>query len=214
MVEDSPHWIEFVEDLLRPMREIAYLGCARTLAVAREACAAMRPHVLLLDLRLPDGDGFDLCLVRNERPAARTLLCTLRSDDLALHRFDQLHLEGLLWKETTNRSTLHDAIRVVASGQRYLPPMVAEARRKLHLDPRAFYKLLSETEQNLARLLGQGLTDQEVAERVNLSVCTVHNHRKNIMRKLDLHRSADLMVWAQRTGFVQPEVDPRIALGL
>jgi DNA-binding NarL/FixJ family response regulator len=204
-VEDSPIWVELVEASIRPWPEVRYTGFAPTLRQAKESYRSQPPTLLLLDLQLPDGNALEWAEeLRRARARTKIILCTARVDEVALHCFDRLMLDGMLWKEFSLARALREAIATVLVGGRHFPPELMEARRRLRVDPNAWFKLLSDREQELLPLLGQGQTDAEVGRAMRLSPETIHSHRRNIMRKLGLHRSVELIHWAQKAGFVLP----------
>src|SRR3990172_3787728 len=122
-VEDCPGWIELVEKLAHCSRNIRYMGCAKTLAEARERLRLDPPDVLLLDLWLPDGDGLALAgELRRAKSATKIVLCTVRADDVALHEFDRLASDGMVWKEASLATSLRPAIDAVLAANPWFPP--------------------------------------------------------------------------------------------
>jgi DNA-binding NarL/FixJ family response regulator len=206
-VEDSPIWIELVQASAHCWPEVCYSGFVSTLEQARERCRSRPPALLLLDVMLPDGSALELVEeLRGTRVGTKIILCTSCTNEVILHHFDRLMLEGLVWKEYSLSPVLHAAFRAVLAGGRYFPPELREIRRRLRADPNAWFKLLSDREQELLPLLGAGQTDGEIGDVMKLSPNTVHSHRRSIMQKLGLHRTVELIQWAQRTGFVFPSM--------
>ena len=203
-VEDCPGWAELVERLSRWWMEIRHTGCAKTLAEARERLRVSPPDVLLLDLWLPDGDGLDLAEeLRRTKSAVKIIVCTVRGDDVALHQFNHLALDGMVWKGASLATSLRPAIDAVLAGRRWFPPELEAARRALRTDPVAYFKVLSDRELELLPRFGAGESDAEIAASGVLSVHTVHSHRRDVMHKLNLHRSVDLGRWAEAHGFAR-----------
>lgn len=205
-IEDDPLWGDAVrlglESLPMPVAYRRGASRAEALRLAGEA----PPEVVLLDLRLPDGDGFG---VAEELSAmigrVRIMVLSARQDDLALWRImREPRLAGLVWKSGDLRAQLPAALAAVQQGHRYLSPEVHAAMRRLRADPQAFFKILSDRELGLLPGLGRGLTDEEIAARAGLSALTVKSHRQHIMAKLGLHRTPDLIYWAIAHGFVEP----------
>lgn len=205
LVEDVAFWANYIAHVVGAMPEINYLGCASSLAAARSMYAERHPQVLLLDSRLPDGDGMTLAQeIRRTRQAVRIAAFTVRSDNVTLHRFDHLHLDGMIWKNQITEVSLKTAIIDLSRGCRYFAPELADKRRDARASPSSWRKILSDREQSLLPWFGLGLTDTEVAEETLANPATIRVHRQNIMRKLDLHRTIDLVRWAQAEGFVAP----------
>lgn len=205
LVEDVAFWADYAAHVVRAMPGIRYLGCAGCLAEARRMLAATRPQLLLLDSRLPDGDGMVLAeeIRRTGRPV-RIAAFTVRSDNFALHSFDRLQLDGLIWKNQLTEASLQAAVRDLCRGVRYLAPELADRRRAARANPDSWRKILSDREQSLLPRFGTGLSDAEIAEQTRANPATIRVHRQNIMRKLNLHRTIDLVRWALTEGFVPP----------
>jgi DNA-binding NarL/FixJ family response regulator len=205
-IEDDPLWGDAVRLIVESLpMEITYSrGASRAegLRLAHE-CG---PEVVLLDLRLPDGDGFGVAAeLATESGRPRIIVVSARHDDLALWRvMREPRLAGLVWKSGDLREHLPAALSAVQRGHKYLPPEVHAAMRRLRADPQAFFKILSDRELGLLPGLGRGLTDEELAAQAGVSALTVKSHRQHIMAKLGLHRTPDLIYWAIAHGFVDP----------
>jgi DNA-binding NarL/FixJ family response regulator len=188
--------------VLPAVRQVLTAGTgAEGLAQAR----TQRPDVVLLDLRLPDADGLELADELGALPHVRRIvLVTARADDAALHAAaSRPHITGLIWKNLQMPHLLPRALDVVAGGGRFHPPEVRAAWCELKRRPDAFYKYFSPRELEFAALLGRGLSDGEVAEKLGVGTFAARSQRQRIMQKLGLHRSVDLVHWAIRTGLVE-----------
>lgn len=202
-IEDDPLWSNVVARVLRSVPELARTAHARNgtdgLALAR----TLQPDIVLLDLRLPDADGFLLSAgLARFVPAPKILLVTARGDDATLFHATQPHIAGLVWKSTEIAGELPEAMRAALLGKKYYPPDVRDALRRLRADPNAFFKILSEREISLLPHFSLGETDEQIAAAVGLSAFTVKSHRQHIMAKIGLHRTPDLIRWALDHGFV------------
>ncbi len=202
-IEDDSPWCELIEAAARSWPECGRLATAATADEGRRLARALGPAIILLDLPLPDADGFALARELSRLPhRPRLLLLAARSHDAVLFQAGQPHVAGLLWKTPAATRELSLALAEVAAGRRFLPPEIGAALRRLRADSGAFIKFISERELELLPVLGRGGTDDEIAARVGLSPLTVKSHRQHILGKLGLHRSVDLVQWAIRTGFV------------
>jgi DNA-binding NarL/FixJ family response regulator len=184
---------------------------ARDAATGLEVCRRMQPDLVILDLALPDGDGLDLVdELLSAAPGCRIIALSGYTDQFTLHRALRSRLHGFVDKNEQTIDQLNEGIRTVMAGDRYLSPVAREARESLRNDPDAFDKILSDREQNLLRLFGRGLSNDEIAGAVGLSELTVRNHRCRIMAKLGVRTSAELIRYALEKGFARAEpVRPR-----
>jgi len=124
-----------------------------------------------------------------------------------LHRVRTAGVEGFFDKNEQTPETLLVALRTIMEGRDYFSASVESAMAKNRNDPGSFAKVLSEREQELLRLLGLGLTDQVIAGKFKLSELTVRNHRRNIMAKIGVHSTPEMIRYALEQGFTR--VKPR-----
>ncbi|WP_438480482.1 response regulator [Oleiharenicola lentus] len=202
-----------VRGLIERVAEDAFPGA--TVSAARdgktglELCQQHKPRLVLLDLELPDADGFELVSeIRKVSPGARILILSSHTEDYILHRVHQVAVEGFMDKNDPSPEMLTEALQAVASGGRYFSATVENAFARFREDPLAFSKLLSEREQELLRLLGQGLSDEKISEKVGLREITVRNHRRNIMARLGIHSTPELIRYALEHGFARARLGP------
>lgn len=174
-----------------------------------ELCRTVRPDIVLLDLDLPDGDGLDLMReIRRDSPGTKIVVLTSHSDDYAIHRCLQEGVAAFVDKCSQPIEVVSEAIAAVAAGGVYFSPMVMRAKNRLREDPHAFTKLLSPREQDILRLLGEGLPNDQVAGRVGVSPQTIHSYRRNIMVKLGIHSTPQLIRYAMEKGFTRLRPQP------
>lgn len=167
-------------------------------------CAGFQPDLILLDLALPDGDGLDFVpalLAACSR--ARIVALTSHIDEVSLHRAERADVHGFIDKNEQPLSVLKEAIQTVMGGQRYYSSAAQRLRVAMHHDPTGFNKVLSEHEQRLLALFGEGLSNDEVARRLGLAAGTVRNQRSQIMSKLGIHGTPELMRYAYEKGFTR-----------
>jgi len=212
--------IAIVEDE-RLFRDILRKACTADLGhkvvgeagTGREALAvvpAVMPDLLILDIHLPDMDGLDvLRLLRRKRALIRTLVLSAYFDEYTLCRIEQAGVQGFIDKSTNTAAELSLAISAIEGGSTYFPAPFTEARRAHNRDPLSFDKVLTVREQTILSLVGEPLSDAEIAAQLNLSPETVEKHRYNIMRKLGLHSRAESARFARRCGLTRPPVANR-----
>lgn len=199
VVDDFPLVRKGIVSALRADPAIKVLGEATTCAEAVRLAEALRPDVLLIDLRLPDGDGIGLVRLLAAGPGApAALVISAVEKPDAIREAAAAGARGYLSKRT-GPSELRDAIVTAYGGglvfDRVLdgaPLRRSQGRiRAASPDPR-----LTEREREVLALVARGATDREVAERLALSVRTVQNHLAAVRRKTGLRRRSKLASWA------------------
>jgi DNA-binding NarL/FixJ family response regulator len=166
---------------------------------------AALPDLLVLDIHLPDMDGLDvLRFLRRKRALLKALLISSYFDDYTLCRIEQATVQGFIDKSTNTVVELGLAISAIEGGATYFPSLFTEARRAHSRNPFAFDKLLTDREQTILSLVGEPLSDAEIAAQLGLSPETVEKHRFNIMRKLGLRSRAESARFARRCGLTRP----------
>ncbi len=205
-IEDDPLWCEAVRLAVEALPDGSDYRCSATGTEGISQVQKQKAEIVLLDLRLPDMDGFAVAgEVARRSSRSRIIVISGRSDEAALlGLMRQPDIAGVIWKEGEALAQLPAAIAEVRSGRKYFPPAVREALRRFRADPQAFYKILSDREIGLLPNFGRGLSDDEIAAQTGLSALTVKSHRQHIMAKLGVHRTPDLIFWAIQHGFVDP----------
>ncbi|HTB64296.1 MAG TPA: response regulator transcription factor [Opitutales bacterium] len=173
-------------------------------------CQVKQPKLIILDFELPDRDGLDVLEeLLALSPHSRVIGLSGYSDEFTLHRVFHSKLHGFVDKKEQTIGQLTVAIQSVMSGVRYFSPRVNTTLLSQRNDAVAFHKILSEREQQLLRLFGRGLSNEEIAAELHLSELTVRNHRCRTMAKLGLRTSAELIRYALEKGFTRVEPQDR-----
>jgi DNA-binding NarL/FixJ family response regulator len=180
-----------VASLLDTEPDIQVIGEASTAQQALARIPALRPDVAVLDVRLPDGNGVAVCReIRSQMPEVACLMLTSFADDDALFDAVMAGAAGFVLKQI-HGTDLVGAVRTVASGQSLLDPrstarMMARLRdQESRKDPLA---ALSDQERRILELIGEGLTNRQIGERMYLAEKTVKNYVSNLLAKLDMQR--------------------------
>ncbi len=187
-----------IADLLQAEPGVIVVGEAGTAAEALRRIPATRPDVAVLDARLPDGSGIDVCReIRSLFPEIRCLILTSYDDNDALFAAVMAGASGYLLKEIRG-SSLVDAVRQVAAGNSLLDPAVTEKlltrlREGTPQDPRL--ASLSEREREVLTLITDGLTNREIGEHLHLSEKTVKNYVSGLFAKLGMQRRTQAAVY-------------------
>lgn len=177
--------------LLEAEADLSVVGEASTAEQALARIPALRPDVAVLDVRLPDGDGVSVCRdIRSKMPEVACLMLTSFADDDALFDAVMAGAAGYVLKQI-HGTDLVGAIRTVAGGQSLLDPR-STARMLDRLRTQASRKdpleALSEQERRILELIGEGLTNRQIGERMYLAEKTVKNYVSNLLAKLDMQR--------------------------
>lgn len=187
-----------ITDLIESEPDMTVVGEAGTVAEALVRVAAAQPTIVLLDGRLPDGSGIDLCRdIRSEHPDVRCLILTSYDDDEALFAAVMAGASGYLLKQIRGTSLL-DSIRQVAAGASLMDPKVIDKLlRRLRLDEQRDERLngLTAREQEILILITEGLTNREIAERLYLTEQTVKNYVSKLLLKLGMRRRTQVAVF-------------------
>lgn len=169
-----------------------------------DACRADPPEIILLDIVLPDGDALDfLGDVLACAPSARIVLLSSHIDEFTVHRALKAEVHGILDKIEQPARTLREVISTVAGGKRFLSPAVIRMKASVRADPLAFDKILTRREQDVLRLVGDGLTNDAIAKRLSITAATAKTHRIRIMAKLGMHSTHELVRYAIEKGFTR-----------
>ncbi|HYC72769.1 MAG TPA: response regulator transcription factor [Opitutaceae bacterium] len=202
-IEDDAWSTQIVRTLVKRWPDVRHAGTAATAAAGYALCVDAAPAVALVDLRLPDTDGFTLARSLRSLPhAPRLVFLTGRADEAALFQLSRDPAAGFLWKSSAVADHLRPAVLAALAGRAYQPPEVRERLAAMRRDPVAFHKLFGESDLALLPLFGRGLSDDEIAAATGRAPLTIKWRRHQIMRKLDLHKASDLMRWARAKGFV------------
>lgn len=184
--------------LLEEEKDIEVLGIALNVKECITKCLGLKPDILLLDYFLPDGTGLDVySQIKNFLPHLKVILLTMERDPSVMKACDNAGIDGYLLKNIS-RDELLDAIARVERNERYFMWEMADTNHEVGSASK-IHKL-SHREREIAQLVAEGLTTLEISERLNLSAFTVSTHRRNMLQKLGIHNSAQLINLVRSTG--------------
>jgi DNA-binding NarL/FixJ family response regulator len=189
-----------VREMLEGGDDLAVVGEAGTADEALRRIPAVRPDVAVLDVRLPDGNGVEVCReIRSRHPEVQCLMLTSFADDEALFDSIMAGASGYVLKQVRG-SDLVDSVRRVAAGQSLLDPSVtARVLERLRRGPEDEGGVhLTDQERRLLDLLAEGLTNRQIGERMFLAEKTVKNYVSNLLMKLGMHRRTEAAVYGAR----------------
>ena len=190
-----------VRELLESEPDIEVVGEASTAAEALQRIPAVRPDVAVLDVRLPDGSGVEVCRdVRSSMPEVHCLMLTSYADDEALFDAIMAGASGYVLKEIRGND-LVDAIRQVASGKSLLDPMATQrVLERLRNGEKHDSRLdaLSDQEKRILELIGEGMTNRQIGEQMHLAEKTVKNYVSSLLAKLGMERRTQAAAFVAR----------------
>jgi DNA-binding NarL/FixJ family response regulator len=188
-------------DLLGVEADLEVVGEASSVAGAMARIPATQPDVAVLDVRLPDGSGVEVCRdIRSQLPDVKCLMLTSFSDDEALFDAIMAGASGYVLKEIRGND-LVDAIRQVAAGKSLLDPSLTQKvlerlRRGNEEDERLAG--LSDQERRILELIGEGLTNRQIGEEMHLAEKTVKNYVSSLLAKLGMERRTQAAAFVVR----------------
>ena len=179
--------------------DLEVVGTSSSAAGTLEAIATTNPDVSVLDVRLGDGNGVEVCRdIRSAHPKVACLILTSFEDDQALVEASLAGAAGYVLKRVQGDELL-TAIRLVGSGRRLLDPGTTRlALRRLRESGVAAVEELSPQERRIFDLIGDGLSNREIADRMYLAEKTVKNYVTNLLRKLGMSRRTEAAAFAAR----------------
>jgi two-component system, NarL family, response regulator DevR len=190
-----------LRDLLEHDGDIEVVGESGSAKEAMRRIPALRPHVAVLDARLPDGNGIDVCReVRSIDPSIHGLILTSYEDDEALFAAIMAGAAGYVLKQIRG-TDLVDTVRRVAAGQSTLDPAVTQRvleRIRTGVEAPNELRSLTEQERRILTHIAEGLTNREIGAKMFLAEKTVKNYVSSLLAKLGLERRTQAAVLATR----------------
>lgn len=198
IVDDHYMIIEGIRSLLSHETDIELIGHAMTATSCMAFLQNTLPDVILMDINLPDRNGIDLCKeVRTKYPAVRIIGLSTFSQQSMVEKMLENGALGYVLKNGT-REELLEGIAACMSGEKYLSGEIARAIEK----NAAGRPVLTRREKEVLSLIAEGLTNNEVAEKLFISTATVDTHRKNLLSKFDARNTATLIRLATQHQFI------------
>jgi DNA-binding NarL/FixJ family response regulator len=200
-----------VREMLETEPDITVIGEAGTAESALARIPALMPDVAVLDVRLPDGDGVTVCReIRSRYPQIACLMLTSFGDDEALFDAIMAGAAGYVLKQIRG-TDLVGAVRTVAAGESMLDPGAATkvmARMRETANRKDPLAGLTEQERKILELIGEGLTNRQIGERMYLAEKTVKNYISGLFAKLGMERRTQAAAYATRVFDHQAQSQP------
>lgn len=206
LVDDHAMLRDGLKAMLSSVGDIQVVAEASDGREAVDEAVRMQPDVIVMDMAMPVMDGLQATLeIKRRAPASRIIILTQHDNKEYIFPLLKAGAAGYLLKKAAG-TELVSAIRAVAEGGTFLHPSVAGAVVEGYVrgsDQGDGLDRLTERETQVLGLVAEGLSNQEIADRLILSVKTVMGHRANVMQKLDLHNRTELVKYAIRNGLVR-----------
>jgi two-component system, NarL family, response regulator DevR len=204
LVDDHEVVRQGVRSVIEAADGMHVVGEAGNVEQALQRIAAVSPDVAVLDVRLPDGSGVELCRdIRATHPNIACLMLTSYSDDEALFEAIMAGASGYVLKQVRG-SELLDAIQRVARGEQLLDPALTGRvleRLRNPVVPDARLESLTEQERKVLALIAEGRTNRQIGDTLHLAEKTVKNYVSNLLSKLGMDRRTEAAVFAARIDF-------------
>jgi len=197
-----------LKNIIEKMADLKIVGEAGDGLELLQLLHKLTPHLIILDISMPHLRGLEAIReIKAIHPGVKVLMLTMHKDREYLHEAISAGAQGYLLKEDAD-TELYSAIQAIRQGKLYLSPFFSRGliedwaqnlRRELNLSPE---EALTTREREIAKLIAEGKSSKEIADLLFISPRTVERHRANIMEKLNLRKTADLVRYAMEKGFV------------
>jgi DNA-binding NarL/FixJ family response regulator len=200
LVDDHEVVRRGLRDLLEGEQDITVVAEAGSVREGVTVAQASQPEVAVVDLQLPDGNGVDLCRqLRNLTPAPHCLVLTAFDDDQAVMDAISAGAAGYLLKQVRGQDVVH-AVREVAAGRSLLDPVTTARlleRMRKPAEEQILDRLTAQEKKVLA-LVGEGMSNREIAGQLFLAEKTVKNYVTSVLAKLGMERRTQAVAWMAR----------------
>ena len=195
--------------LLETAPGVSVVGEAADGLEALRLCEELRPEILIVDVGMPALNGIEVATrALHSQPGLRVVILSMHSDEAYIIRALAAGASAYLLKEATDEDLL-PALKAVTEGRRFFSPAISSLvageyiRRLQERGLHDSYDLLTDREKDVLHLLAEGRSNKEVAALLDVSVSTIETHRGNLMQKLGLHNTADIVLYAVRKRIIR-----------
>ncbi len=191
--------------LLQSAEDIAVVGESGEGHEVLNQILKEKPDLAILDIAMPGLSGLEIVEeIQNRGVKTKVIFLTMHNDPLTAKKAMLSSASGFIPKDNAFEDLLY-AIRAVASGGRFISPFISDKVLNLLKAQKNEKHMLTERESEILQLIASGLTNKQTAKKLFISVKTVETHRTNIMQKLNVHTTADLVRYAIKTGILELE---------
>ncbi len=191
IIDDHQLIIEGIHTLLESEKNIEWLGSAKTPDDLSLFLKTKKPDVLLMDINLPQKSGLDLCKeIKLKYPAIHIIGLSTSNQPSIIRKMLDNGASGYLLKDAT-KNEIVEALHTVVTGKTYINFSVAQALKNNM--PSEALPMLTRREKEVLELISDGLTNQDIADKLFLDVTTINSHRKNMLTKYHVNNTAALV---------------------
>lgn len=194
--------------LLERQQDMEILGEAADGREAVRLAEELNPSIIVMDIAMPQLNGIDAASqILHHDPDVKIIILSMYSDEEFLVRALTAGVKGYLLKDSV-QADLVRAVRAVAERRSFFSPAIAQTlaedyvRQMQSKGTEDSYELLTEREKEILQLLAEGKSNKEVATLLNVSTYTIETHRTHLMQKLNLHNTAEIVLYAVRKKIV------------
>ncbi len=202
IIDDHPMVVAGLNSLLSKLQNIEVAGAVSNAFDAMPFLKQNKIDVILLDINLPDVSGIDLCKkIHKEFPQIKILGISTFSERSYISRMIENGASGYLIK-SASAEEIAEAIDTVLHDKMYLSISLEHITRPLSITPSDNLPALTKREKEILQLISEGLTNNQIAEKLFISPLTVDSHRKNLLTKLNVNNTASLIKLAVQNGLI------------
>ncbi len=203
IADDQEMFVEGLTAILNSYEQITLLKYAKNGIELLQLLEKTTPDLVLLDINMPEMNGINtLYYLRKKYPVLKVVILSTHSSHEFVTNLRKLGIDGYILKNTSGKELVH-AIEQVVAGTPYYSPKIKEMLDKTTSTKEERYFILSDQEIKIIKLLAMGLTTQTIAEKIFISPSTVDTHRKNVLAKLQLKNTPELIKYAVNAGLVE-----------
>jgi len=211
LVDDHQIILDGVKTMIVEEADINFVGCASNGKIALEMIRLHSPDIVISDISMPDMTGIELTgQIQELHPNCKVLILSMYTTDDYIYNAIKAGARGILPKQDTTREMLLEAVRTIYAGEEYFAPNISKNLMKNYLsgvkkgnnsdDTRKYS--LTQREKEILKLYVEGLSNQEVADKLNISIRTVETHKNNIMQKFEFKSTIEMVKFALKNNLV------------
>jgi DNA-binding NarL/FixJ family response regulator len=211
LVDDHQIIRDGVKTMIIDEPDIDFVGCTSNGSDALEMVKLYLPDIVISDISMPDMNGIELTARISElNSRTQVLILSMYTTDDYIYNAIKSGAKGILPKQDTNKEMLLEAIRVIYSGHEYYSPNISKNLMKNYLSivkkgshPENFNKyFLTQREKEILKFYVEGFSNQEIANKLNISIRTVETHKNNIMQKFGFKSTVEMVKFALKNNLV------------